>query len=181
MHCQVFTCPLQTTPSAPNDLVPREDSWGLTEGAPCISSDVCSRAAEGQRQTFVYFLFSLFLPFPPQVAIPVANSLGDTKERRQGTKPIYNPLQVSEALTRKSKQYLSRISELPRFRMALKFTSLHFWHLKSSEKLTKEKKRAVFHITYLPSSQYQQVKHCIIKPLLKNQPGFWGSILTKNI
>lgn len=126
MHGQVFTCPLQTTPSVPNDLVPREDFWGLTEGAPRISPDACSRAAEDQCQTFVNFLFSLFLPFPPQVGLPVANSLGDTKEMKQGTKPIHNLLQISEALTKKSKQYLSRISELPRFRMALTSTSLHF-------------------------------------------------------
>lgn len=125
MHCQVLTCPLQRTPSVPKDLVHRKDSWGLREGAPCTSSDVCSRAAEGQHQTYVNFLFSLFLPFPPQVAIPVANSLGDTKEGRQGTKPIYNPPQISEALTKKSKQYLSGIFELSRFRMAFKFTSLH--------------------------------------------------------
>lgn len=50
---------------------------------------------------------------PPQIAIPAANSLSDTKERRQGTKPICNPLQISEVLAKKSKQYLSRISGLP--------------------------------------------------------------------
>lgn len=54
-HCQVFTCPLQTTPSIPNGLVPRKDSWGLREGAPYISPDVCSRAAEGECQTLSTF------------------------------------------------------------------------------------------------------------------------------
>lgn len=139
MHCQVFTCPLQTTPSAPNDLVPRKDSWGLTEGAPCISSDVCSRAAEGQCQTFVKFLFSLFLPSSD--CHPCCKLLEWHKGKETGNKAYMQPSADIWGTCKEVKAILVKNFWATRFTMALKFTSLHFWHLKSSEKQLKKKKQ----------------------------------------
>jgi len=56
------------------------------------------------RQTFVTLLFSLFLSFLSKVAIPTANSSGDTKKIRQGTKPTYNPLQILSEAHKEVKQ-----------------------------------------------------------------------------
>lgn len=104
----VFSKKLSTVP---NNLVPKQDSPVFREGGPCVSSSA-SEQHKGhlQHQTYITLLFSLFLSLLSQVAIPFANSLGDTKKIRHGTKPAYNPLQISsEAHTKKSKKILPKI------------------------------------------------------------------------